>query len=105
MFRGEQDSLARTNPGDVTWTTSADNRSNVNYYLAQARLASGGGVVSTFFLGKPVSANSAPARKDGTAWLNALSAGEYTVSIVAVNEIGSTDSGVSNTFTVPLAAE
>lgn len=105
MFRGEQDNLTQTNPGDIIWVTSSDNRSNVNYYMAQARAEGSSTVVSTLFLGKPVSANSARARVNGASWLNSLTSGNYTVDVLAVNASGSTDSANSAAFTVPLAAE
>ena len=87
--------------GDVTFLPSADHATVTDYY---ANIYAGGTttpVVTTQHFGHATPINGV-IRVNLAGTLNALPAGNYDVTIVAVSPGGSTESAVSNVFTVPL---
>lgn len=76
---------------------------NVDYYEARLRAQGSSTVLATLNIGKPDYNASRIAYYNLASWLNSQAAGNYSVSIAAVNTDGTTDSLVSNDFTVPLA--
>lgn len=86
--------------GDVTFDVPADYET-VQYAEARVRAQGSGTVVAAKLIGKPPAFNGV-ATCNVTALLQSLAPGDYTVSVALTNAGGTTDSAVSNAFTVPL---
>lgn len=86
----------------ISFTASLDHASVTNY---QARLRAVGSstVVATQNLGVPTPDVYGVIVVDLTTLFSGVSAGNYTVSIATTTAAGTTDSGVSNAFALPLS--
>ena len=100
--RGRPIVLRKFIAGDVTFQISPDHFTTVTSYEARIRAEGSSTVIATQNLGKPTPSGGSITVNLATI-LNAQAAGNYTVSIATTNASGTTDSAISNAFTVPLA--
>lgn len=87
--------------GDVSFTVPSDH-ATITSYEARVRAQGSSTVIRTKDLGKPTPNASGVVTFNLRAILDALSAGNYTVSIAATNQSGTTDSSETSAFLVPL---
>lgn len=88
--------------GDVTFVPSADYATVTSVTARVYAQGTTTPIVATQGLGKPP-ALGGTCTANMFATLSALAPGNYDVTIVETNASGSTESGVSNAFTVPLS--
>ena len=98
-------SIEASGLGDVSFTPSSDHATNVLSYEARVRAEGSSTILATKALGKPSITSSGKIFVNMRAILSAQAPGNYTVSVAATNNDGTTDSGISNLFTVPLIPE
>lgn len=87
--------------GDLTFAASPDHATLTSY---EARLYVEGTttpVIDTLDLGLPTPSGGSITVNIAT-WLNSQLAGNYDVRVAAIGPLGTTESGASNSFTVPL---
>lgn len=93
--------LDQASSGEVAFNASPDHASITNY-TARVRVSGVSTVVATQSLGVPTPDGNGVIIVDLTATFAGLSAGNYTVSILATSSGGSTDSAESTPFALPL---
>ena len=86
--------------GDVSFTVPGDHATILSYE-ARIRAQGSSTVVATKSLGKPTPQGSTII-VNLRALLDSMTAGNYTVSIAATNQSGTTDSSETSAFIVPL---
>ncbi len=91
----------RGNTGQVAFNASPDHNA-VTSYTARVRVSGNSTVVATQALGKPTPDGNNVIVVDMSSTFSGLSAGNYTVSILATSAGGSTDSTESAAFALPL---
>ena len=90
--------------GWVSWTPPDDHTTNVTSYEARVRAEGSSTVLDSVNLGKPIPhSTTGLCYANITGMLNGLAAGNYTTSIAAINSSGTTDSDVSDVFSLPLS--
>ena len=88
--------------GDLTFKPSLDHATVTDYFATVYAGGTTTPAITTVHFGKPPIFNSVITVNIASV-LNALPAGNYDVTITAVSPGGSTESAVSNVFTVPLS--
>jgi hypothetical protein len=98
------DTITRTwdGTGDVAFNKSPDH-ATVTMYAARLRVSGNATVIETQPLGVPTPDGNGVIVAPLEGLLAGHTAGDYTISILATNASGSTDSAESNIFTLPLA--
>jgi hypothetical protein len=89
--------------GWVQWYPPLDHMT-VTSYEARVRAEGSGTVLASMSVGKPIPhSTTGLCYADISSILSGLTAGNYTTSIAATNAFGTTDSGVSDAFSLPLS--
>lgn len=91
--------------GQLSFTASEDHAILLRYDVKLYASGTVTPVLATLDIGKPPPDAANRITVDLRAWLNARPPGVYDVTVTAVSGTGSAESGVSNTFTVPLQTE
>jgi len=98
------------NTASITWVGSgfvafyaSPDHATVTGYTARLRVSGNATVVATQALGTPTPDGNNVIIADLTSLYSGRAAGDYTVSILATDAGGSTDSAESNAFTLPLS--
>src|SRR5262249_52165437 len=89
---------ASTLPNTLTFTPSADNATNVSYYVVNMIPAGSTNIVASSNIGMPAIVNNTMTVNIG-ALVQSLTPGTYDSTVTAVGPGGSTSSVPSNTFT------
>jgi hypothetical protein len=87
--------------GDVAFNASPDH-ATVTSYTARLRVSGSPTIVDTEALGKPTPDGNNVIVVALATFFSTQAAGDYTISILATDAGGSTDSAESNPFTLPL---
>lgn len=90
--------------GNVSFDKSSGHVSVINY---GARLYADGTstpVLASVTLGKPQPAVNGRILVDLFTWLNSQASGDYDVRITSTDSGGTSESGASNSFTIPLTS-
>jgi hypothetical protein len=88
--------------GWVKWDPPSDHVT-ITSYEGRVREDGSSTIVATQNLGHPIPhSTQGNCRGDMTSAFSELSAGNYTLSIAAINPFGTTDSDVSSAFSLPL---
>lgn len=90
--------------GLLTFTVSPDHATVTNYTL-RLRAQTSTAVLTSLGVGKPTPNASSICTLDLQGWLSTLSSGNYSVSVAASDAGGTTDSTLSNAFTISLRPE
>ena len=90
------------NTGEVAFTASPD-QAVITDYTARLRVWGNATVIDTLSLGVPTPDGNGIIIADLTSLFAGKAAGNYTISILATSEGGSTDSAESPAFSLPLA--
>lgn len=93
---------ANTSLGELSFRMSPDHPT-VTSYEARVRSQGSSTILATQNLGKPTPDEDGICYVNIAALLNAQAAGNYEVTVAAISPSGTTDSSVSNAFTVPLS--
>lgn len=92
----------RGTTGQVAFNANPSHATLISY-TARVRVSGNSTVVATQGLGKPTPDGNNVIIVDMSATFAGLAAGNYTVSILATDATGSTDSAESSPFSLPLA--
>lgn len=87
--------------GVLSFTASANHATLTNYTVRLRQMGSST-VVDTLNIGLPTPDQTNTCYVDIKSWLNGHATGNYDVSVAAVAPGGTTDSGISNDFAVPI---